>query len=110
MIRFLDGLAANVILQLLRAPLYLRVTQNTAGEWDGLDQLGDVALGDETITVYRRVGKAGWIHIDYRDKQGRRKGVTYATGDYAVVPEQPTDEVLRDTTRWREWATAQVAK
>lgn len=52
------------------------------------------------------VGCAG-CDIDYRDKQGRRRGAWYATGEYRVCAEQPDDETLRDTAKWRAWCVEQ---
>ncbi len=104
MVRFLDGPAAGVVLMLRRAPPYLRVTVNAAGEWDALDQLGDEAARGEAVTVYRRVGKAGRLHIDYTRKQS----AWYAVAEYRQAPEQPDDATGRDTAKWRAWATGRA--
>lgn len=107
MVKFLDGPAKGLTLQLRRAPLYLRVTE--ADGWDALDQLDDVPLGDETLTAYRRVGTAGTLHVDGRDKKGRRWGAWYALAEYRVAEPQPSDAVMRETAAWRKWCAAQAA-
>lgn len=108
MLRFIDGPADGVTMQCQRAPIYLRVVCSCpdfgALSWDALDQLGDQAAPGETIHVYRRVGEAGWLHYDGRDKHGRRFGRTIATGEYRYLAEQPSDEVVRDNALWQRWA------
>lgn len=103
MIRFEDGPAGGQVLQLRRAPLYLRVTHDPDGKWDALDQLDDQPAAGETITVYRRVGEAGVVHIDYTERATRRRrGAWFSCADYRVVANQPADAVARDTVRCRE--------
>jgi len=106
MVSFLDGPAAGVVLELHRAPVFLRVLQDTRGldQWDACDQLIDTPCADEIVTVYVRIGKAGWVHIDFTDKAGRRRGETYATAEYRLHDEQPADEIVRSQSRWRAWA------
>lgn len=107
MIEFLDGPAKGATLTLRRAPMYLRVVYSgRAGsiDVDALDQLSDMPNAAESIVAYRRVGKAGSVHIN----AGRcgRSGV-YATARYEVVNPQPDDTTLRERERWREWAMEQ---
>lgn len=104
MIRFLDGPAAGLVLELKRAPPLLRVVRDPAGAFDALDQLDDAPRPDESVTVYRRVGRPGSVHVDYCRP---RRGVWYLTAAYEVCPDQPGDADARDTTRWREWARRQ---
>jgi hypothetical protein len=108
-IRFLDGPGRGHAdgLGLRRVPVYLRVVCNrTTGKWDALDQPGDRPADDEAIYAYCREGKVGSLHIDGRDKNGRRFGRWYATADYRLCDPQPDDATLRDAERWRAWATA----
>lgn len=109
MVKFLDGPAAGVVLELRRAPVFLRVLQDTRGlnQWDACDQLTDAPCADEIVTVYVRIGAAGWIHIDFQDKAGRRRGETYATAEYRLHAEQPPEAVMRETSRWRAWAQSE---
>jgi len=108
MVRFLDGLAAGVVLLLHRAPPYLRVVRSVDGTWDALDQLDDMPAPDETIHVYRREGPASTVHVDYR--RGRRgpSSAWYALASYRVVATQPGDEVVRSTPAWRGWCQTQA--
>jgi len=88
MTRFLDGPAEGVRLMLRNAPAVLRVVRSTDGTWDALDMPGDEPGRDEEIFLYRRVGPAGWAHVDYRDRRGRRTGQTVARADYRVIEAQ----------------------
>jgi len=106
MIRFLDGPAAGVNLVLRRAPIMLRVVRSAAGEWDALDQLDDEPAAGEAVYVYRLQGDAGWMHIDYRDKAGRRRGETRMTGDYRYVEAQPGDQHTLTNAAWVAWCDA----
>lgn len=111
MTRFTDGPAMGAALSLRRAPLFLRVVFGIDGQVDALDQLNDQPDPAETITVYRRKGKAGTIHIDYTDKKTRRRrGAWFAYADYKLSPVQPPDDVMRSTEAWRGWCLEQVAK
>jgi hypothetical protein len=103
MTSFHDGPANGKTLTLKRAPLFLRVTVGQDGKIDALDQLDDAPMPDEKILVYRRRGEAGSLHIDGRDKRGRRFGEWYAYGEYDLFAEQPADEILRNNQRWRNW-------
>ncbi len=112
MLKLLDGPAAGVSLACIRCPIFLRVVKGTGydGGWDALDMPDDVAEPGEAISVYRRVGEAGSTHLDYRDKQGRRRGRWEQYADYRYYPRQPDDATLRDNAKWREWATAEHAR
>ena len=110
---FLDGPAKDQTLCLRRCPLFLRVTsrrkRDGGATFDALDSLADAPADDEAIYTYRRVGGVGSVHLDYTEKKtGRRKGVTYATGEYRIHEPQPPDEVMRDRDQWRQWCLAQV--
>jgi hypothetical protein len=108
MTTFSNGPAAGQVLNLRRAPLFLRLVQDLAGAWDALDQLHDTPRPDETIVVYRLVSNDGPIHLNMRGRQGRRCGGTFQRATYAVVEEQPDDATLRTTASWRQWAQGQA--
>jgi hypothetical protein len=106
MIRFLDGPAEGKTLELRRAPVLLRVAID--GETvDALDQLSDTPRDTETLYVYRLEGKASSYHLLVRGPKARERGGWWAYAEYVSVPmdEQPDQETLQDTERWREWAT-----
>ncbi len=113
MVNFLDGPAQGVQLELKRAPTFLRAVVAVAppGErtkaavpvWDALDQLDDSPRDGEVCHAYRKVADDGWMHIDYRDEKGRRRGVTLRNATYALVEHQPDQDVMRDNEKWREW-------
>lgn len=105
MTNFTDGPAAGTILELRRAPLFLRVVSGASG-WDALDQLTDTPLPDETITVYVLVENHGWIHLNRRDKNGKNTSGTFQRATYRVFEEQPEDMILRTTARWRAFCEA----
>lgn len=108
MIRFVDGPAAEALLMLKRAPLFLRVVFNTEEQqWDALDQLIDKPKAADAIFVYRRQGDANVAMIDWTEK-GRRVGGRFASATYSYVEPQPDDATMRDTKLWREWCWAQV--
>lgn len=123
MIVFLDGPACNVIpgtrmyattgargLCIRRAPQFLRVTQNSKGEWDALDQLHDEPHSDETVMVYRLVERLGSLHLNMRDKKGRHCGGFFVSAVYQYVSPQPDEATLNETHLWREWAQQQSIK
>lgn len=102
---FLHGGPADLVqLALLRSPKLLRVTRNAAGEWDALDQLDDAPAEGEEMFCYRRSATGGWIHIDYTcSKTKRRKGGWWRTVDYHFLPDQPAQETMASTEKWRAW-------
>lgn len=101
MTRFLDGPAAEVVLMLRRAPVFLRAVQGPTGKWDALDQLEDRPSADEKVVVYRLTTEPRWMHI-----RARKSGGTYRGGDYKLVDPQPTEATVRDEQAWRAWAIA----
>lgn len=102
MTRFLDGPAAGEVLMLKRAPVFLRVVRNSAGAWDALDIPSDTPSADETIHVYRREGRPGWIHVNRSKKAGGH--FTGTTASYRLIDPQPHDLTLRDRAQWEAWA------
>lgn len=109
MTRFLDGPAEGVTLMLRRAPHYLRAVRAAEGEWDALDQLDDYPKGNETVVAYEMVSGPFTAHVQRREK-GRRVCGWYQGGEYRVVAEQPTDNVLRVTALWRDWVSERIGK
>lgn len=102
MITFEDGPAAGVVLDLVRAPVYLRVVvDRRTGEVDALDQVGESPRMGEDVHVYRRVGQAERYHLKCSKpaKSGYRSKAHYQLHD-----EQPADQVARDRKSWEEWA------
>lgn len=109
MTRFTDGPAADTVLMLHRAPHYLRAVRSTDGTWDALDQLTDTPAADETIVAYAMVGEPSRCHVQ-RSVKGKRVCGWYEGGEYRVVAEQPSDDVLRSTASWRAWVSERVGR
>lgn len=102
--KFLDGPAAGQMIELRNPTIMLRVVRAADGTWDALDMPEDVAREDETVFVYRATLKPiTVVHVDYRDKQGRRCGKWHQDAEYRVLPDPPCDEILRKLKLWREW-------
>lgn len=110
MTKFEDGPAAGKVLQLRRAPLFLRVVQDSRGEFDGLDQPGDVPRPDETVMVYVKASSDGIIHLDSRNKDGQPNGRWFPLSTYTLFAEQPEDAVVRNNETWAAWALAHAAE
>lgn len=111
MITFIDGPAKGQPLSLARTPIMLRVVHDSAANaWDALDQLDDTPKTGERIYLYRLAGKPTWMHLDGRDKNGRRWGRTEWSADYAFYAEQPPDADMRTSERWAAWCTARQAE
>ena len=85
-----------------RAPIYLRAVVGADGKKDVLNALEDEPREGETISVYRRIGEAGWARV----RMARVGCVTYATGEYEWIPDVD-GEALRETSGWRAWVIAQ---
>lgn len=108
MITFEDGPAAGAVLDLRRAPVFLRVVIDRAtNEVDALDQLDDLPALGEDVHVYRRIGKAETYHIKCarRSESGFRSRAKYQLHD-----EQPADHVGRSRKSWEDWAMFQWEK
>lgn len=104
MIKFLDGPAKGTVLDLRRAPVWLRVVIDSAGQVDALDQLDDTPAADEAIYVYRIVGEPTRYHLCCHP---RSRGGWRVAAEYVVHKEPVDDTVLRDNEQWREWAMSQ---
>ena len=110
MTTLVDGPAANVILNLRRSPLFLRVVQNRISkEWDALDQLDDIPKPTETIVAYRLLSNDGCMHLLIRGKY-KKAGGWYPVSSYGVVEQQPDDATMRDTEKWRAWCAEENAR
>jgi hypothetical protein len=98
---FNGGPASGKVMNLRRAPLFLRVTE-TGGKYDALDQLSDAPRPEEKLFAYRRVGEPGAIHIRARGGGGG----FFALATYLLVTPQPADEAMRTATAWQAWCVA----
>ena len=100
MVSLVDGPAADETLALRRAPRLLRVVRSRNGKWDALDQLDDEPKPTETIFVYERMNipRMGHMCMSPRSQSG-----WYAIANYRLFQDQPADEIMRDTQKWREW-------
>lgn len=104
MVRFLDGPAAGTSLVLCRAPIFLRVVIDAAGNVDALDQLDDVMRPDEVAHVYRLDDDMGVAFACTRGKGCGR----LAIATYRLYARQPGQELLRDNQAWQTWAMGQA--
>lgn len=96
-------------LDLKRVPKYLRFVcaglSSCSRSWDALDQLDDTPNRDEMIFV-GKLANRGTVHLD-RVVKGRRVGEWYGTATYDPVDQQPTEEIVRDNEKWRQWCMEQ---
>jgi hypothetical protein len=102
MITFLDGPAEGKRLSLSRAPYFLRVVIDAAGNVDALDQLSDTIRAGEVAWVYYKTEDLGGVIFCSRGKGCRHEEMA----TYKVFGEQPPQDLLCDNARWVEWATA----
>lgn len=109
MTKFTDGPAAGCCLNLGRSPVFLRVVEHD-GKFDALDQLDDMPGDHESITVYRKVSDDGTVHIDGRDKKGKRFGAWYQCATYAIYGNQPEDKTARTPALWMSWCKAEYER
>lgn len=94
MTTFIDGPAKGQVLQLKRAPIFLRVVQNGCS-FDGLDQIGDEPEETEIIYVYQIMERpAGHVST--------AKG-TYPIARYRLFDPQPLDSQIRQDHAWKGW-------
>ena len=89
--RFLNGPAAGVKLTLSRAPVLLRIAIGRGGRLSALAGLDDEPSDDERILAYVTHGEPG-----------QDNAITYI-----LNPDQPTDNILRQTEAWRSWCHQQ---
>lgn len=101
---FVDGPAAGIQIPLRRRPILLRIVHSPAAGWDGLDQLDDSPAPEERVFLYWRKQEGQWCHVDGRDaKTGKRFGRTEWIVDFFHVSDGPTEEILRDNGKYRDW-------
>jgi hypothetical protein len=105
MTTFLDGPAKGQVLNLSRAPFFLRVTHKVDGDmdglfgnWDALDQTFDMPDRGETIYVYQLACPPTRGMIDGTKYRGP---ICWAS--YKLVEPQPNVFDTHDTDRWRSW-------
>lgn len=92
----------DVHLSLERTPKLLRVILNLDGvPCDALDQLDDVPGSDEVMVVYESA-EVSMVHV-CGSRNGRRFGETRKCVTYFPTANQPADEIMRDTEKWRQW-------
>lgn len=106
MIKFFEGPAAGITMQLRRAPFFLRVTDDGT-KFDALDQPDDKPAENERLYVYRMTCYRGMMHLLIRGKN-RAAGGFWAVADYTFHEEQPEDAEIRGNVKWREWCAARA--
>ena len=109
MTRFNKGPADGKMLELLRMPmpLFLRVTKTADGTIDALDKLDDAPAKDEELFVYVKSESQGTVHLDGRDKHGKRFGKWMECCTYTLHERQPDDSTMRDQEKWAAWCKAE---
>lgn len=116
MTRFIDGPAAGQTLMIKRSPIFLRVTRTKtplrAGQtivFAALDAPDDTPAAGEELFCYRATSDKpqGNVHLRLSGKAKRASGF-YPMGEYALYPDQPPDEVMRDNARWQAWCKEQA--
>lgn len=98
-VRFTDGPAAGVCLQLRRAPVMLRMVRDRAGKWDALNELDDEVRAGEEVFLYI-VESVSSYHL--KSSMRGASGWWYS-GSYRQFPEQVDREIRRNNRRWRDW-------
>lgn len=106
MVKFVDGPAAGVILEIRRAPKLLRVVVDDAGKWDALDQLDDKPRLNETVHVYRLASEVTNVHLCRRGRGARSGWVAIA--EYRHYAQQPDKATGIHQRLWQAWATARL--
>lgn len=104
--KFVDGSARLAVLELSRAPFFLRVVRGLkdGDKWDALDLLDDEPAADEEVYCYFKVSFDGSMHLDYTDKAtGKRKGRNILSATYQLWPMQPTEAIMRHNPSWVVW-------
>ncbi len=91
---------------LRRKVRFLRVVEiPPSGQWDALDMLEDQAKPFEKLYAYESQGNGGMCHIN----AGKRSGF-YSIQEYKFIPDQPSDEEMRDNDRWSAWVHARAER
>lgn len=106
MTTLLDGPGKGHVLHLRRSPHFLRVViipQRIPPKVDVLDLLTDEPAAHEELHCYVRTGGIGVVHL--KMAKPARSGF-YSLAEYEYHINQPSDEVMRDTEKWRAWCLA----
>lgn len=103
MTTFIDGPAKGQNLMLRRGLIFLRVVYDKQSKkWDALNDIGDTPKDSETLYSYVLIGEANWCHVNIAGG----KGGMFVMGEYSLTKPQPTDEIMRDQSKWEEWVEA----
>lgn len=106
--RFLDGPAAGTVLDLARAPQFLRVVISPAGAVDALDLLDDQPQEGERILAYRLASQVQRGIVCSRGLvEGRCR--RWVAAEYRLHGVQPDELVARENDLWSLWAMSQAA-
>lgn len=92
---------------LKRTPVFLRVV-DSGGRWDALDQPGGEPMVNEVVHAYQLAEAKGSMHLNARDKDGKRCGGFYPLASYKVCEEQPTKAEMINTQAWQDWCHGHV--
>jgi hypothetical protein len=109
MITFQNGFADGKMLRLQRTPYFLRVVMAEDGSIDALDQLGDEPRDNETVAAYRRISDTDAEYVT-KTFDGEVINDLVLVAHYLIVEDQPDEETLRDTSKWRAWTTLNNTK
>lgn len=96
-------------LSLRRCPKYLRFVI-TGTDWktlDALDQLDDEPRDGEYLIAAVKSSE-GSVHLD-GTRNGRRFGEWHRTATYETMPDQPSQETMRDRAEWQKWCMEREA-
>ena len=109
--KLIDGPAEATVLELARAPVFLRVVIDwESKKVDALDLLEDTPAASEVIFIYRRAGKpSSYFACSRRTRSGGGCQAGFWC-EYYLYENQPPDIVCRDRARWEAWAVAEAAK
>lgn len=96
-------------LLLKRQPRLLRfvLTGTDWGTLDALDQLDDTPKAGEYVIAAEKRDESS-VHFS-GTRNGKRAGWWERAATYESVPDQPPQDVLRDTERWRTWCQERIA-
>ena len=105
MIEFHDGPAFGQHLLLIRAPLFLRVVVDTARQWAGIENAGDVVQPHHAVFLYQLVDHLGCEYVRRSHEEGGNGWFENAI--YRLPPKQPDDDTLRINKLFWMWCKQQ---